>query len=79
MAKKKKTAKRKIKTVPITEKQRLEHLIEVSERAIDGRSGSIDDFFANQAARLRKQLKELNERPLPSNSVSNSKRPSSRR
>lgn len=60
MAKKtKKKAKRKIKTRPVTRREYLETLIRFSERAMDGKGGSIDDFFSNQANRLRKQLKEL--------------------
>jgi hypothetical protein len=59
MAKKKAKQQKKAKTVPISQKEYLQILISFSERAIDNRSGSIDEFFANQANRLRKQLKEL--------------------
>lgn len=61
MAKKQK-AKKKLKTRPITQKEYLQHLIDVSEDAISGRGGSIDEYFANQAKRLRKQLKELSKK-----------------
>ena len=63
MAKKKKAkTKKKLRTRPITQKEYLQILIDYSERAIDGRGGSIDEFFANQANRLRKQLKELSKK-----------------
>jgi hypothetical protein len=61
----KKKAKKKFvqqKRVKKTEADHLRILIEASERAMDGRGGSIDDYFTNQAARLRKQLKQLEQK-----------------
>lgn len=42
-----------------TEKQWIERLISISERAITKQGSDIDKFFADQAERLRKRLKEL--------------------
>lgn len=37
----------------------IKRLLKATENAIDGRSGSIDEFFAQQAERLKKDLAEL--------------------
>ncbi len=65
MAKKKarKTKKtvRLPKRVKITREAWLEHLIDVSKRAITGQGNSIDEFFGQQAQRLSEALLELRE------------------
>jgi hypothetical protein len=50
---------RTVKIVKRSQEEWLEHLILVSERAITEHGNSIDEFFAQQAARLRKELEEL--------------------
>ncbi|MCX9024628.1 MAG: hypothetical protein OIN85_00865 [Candidatus Methanoperedens sp.] len=62
MAKKKKKAWKKPKTRPITQKEYLQTLIQFSERAITKQGTGIDDFFANQAKRLKKELAQLNKK-----------------
>ena len=65
---KRKPAKKKEKLInlrdrlPKTEEEYLERLILVSERAITKQGTAIDEFFEQQAARLRKQLEELREK-----------------
>lgn len=43
----------------ITQEEYLETLIRFSERAITGYGSGVDEFFKQQAARLRKELEEL--------------------
>jgi disulfide oxidoreductase YuzD len=43
----------------ITQEEYLEHLITVSERSVTSQGSSIDEFFQQQANRLRKELEEL--------------------
>jgi hypothetical protein len=43
----------------ITQEEYLEHLIMVSERSVTSQGSSIDEFFQQQANRLRKELEEL--------------------
>jgi len=63
MAKKKtRKAKKTFKKathVRITDEERLAHLIRVSDGAITGKGGTVDEFFIQQAARLRRELEEL--------------------
>ena len=65
MAKKKPIKKKKapkptkrVKFVKRTHGDWLLHLIKVSEDAITGQGTSIDEFFSQQAARLRRELEE---------------------
>ena len=58
----KKKAKKRFKApkrVKKTEADFLRCLLEATEKAINGRSGSIDEFFTQQAARLRKELEKV--------------------
>ena len=64
MKKRAKSSKSKVKQkntkyLPISKEERLEHMIAVSEQADTGHGTSIDDFFKNQAKRLRSQLEDL--------------------
>lgn len=61
MAKSKKVKKttKKRKSIPWTEEERLENLIRASENAITKQGTSIDDFFKQQSARLKKELEVL--------------------
>lgn len=56
IVKKKKTEQ---KRHHITQEEYLEHLIMVSERSVTSQGSSIDEFFKQQADRIRKELEEL--------------------
>jgi len=58
MAKKNKTAKKKTNSSR-SEKEFLLTLIKLSERAISSKNGGLDDFFVQQTARLKKELKDI--------------------
>lgn len=62
MPKKKSKKFKPPRRVKKTEADHLRCLIDFSERAITGKGGSIDDYFVDQATRLRKQLKELSQK-----------------
>lgn len=57
--KKVKEIKQVVKYLPITEEEHLEHLIAVSMSNVTSQGTSIDEFFEQQANRLRKELEEL--------------------
>lgn len=57
--KKKQPVAKKVVHVRISNEDWLLHLIKVSENAVTGQGSSIDEFFTQQAARLKKQLQEL--------------------
>ena len=66
MAKKKAVKKRAQKKKPkpvqrrtITERERIEHLIKMSERNITDKGNGLDLFFTQQVERLKKELSEL--------------------
>jgi len=59
MAKKKSKKKKPIIRQRITEEEYLERLITASERAISSHGTSIDDYFRQQADRLKKKLADL--------------------
>lgn len=63
MAKKKVTKKtkrvsKKSSRKKVTYVEYLKHLISVSEKAISGCGDSVDEFFSNQADRIKKTLAE---------------------
>lgn len=62
MAKKKpqkKKTKKVAKRVPITRVEWLENVLAITERNITPGGHAVDDCFAQQAVRIRKELEEL--------------------
>lgn len=63
MAKKKSLTKKKpakkVIFVKRTDEEYLENLIALSEKNVTSQGTSIDELFAQQAAKLRKELEEL--------------------